>query len=390
MAAARRKDPWPPDVMAELEAGLSKGLARAYVLRGEERYFREKAIEAVTRIALAQGHELVRHDGNDPELSVPRLIDDLTAAPMFSAARCVVVRDPEAAKAPHPKLLDKRDDGSPSAFTRAVQGFLADAGRGGCVVISTKSMRADHAIAKAVKQAGGPVLSFRRLYDSPPPWEQNPDPTRTELARWLHSRARAAGVRLSLQDAAYVAAATGNDLSALDTQLDKLRHGGGAALREIVGWDSAQAPWKLSDPLLLGDLSKSISGLEALFAAGFESSGKRESDPAALANVLLGTLRNQLRQTIAGARALAAGQAPAAAAAAAGLKGGKTALEAFEKRLRARPPAEWERMFEDLGELERRTRTAAKVDVSDFVDLALRWRREQPREPRGAPAGRRR
>lgn len=383
--AARAKDPLPQEVLAGLEGRLSDALARAYLLRGEERWFRERAVARIAARAEGLGYEVSRHDGSDPDFSGARLLDDLSAVPMFAAGRCIVLREPEAAKKPQSApLLEKREDGQPSAFTAAALAWLAGEAPG-CLVISSRGMRADHALAKALVKAGGESLSFRKLYDTPPPW--NPDPSQTELAQWLLRRARELGVRLAPQDAGYVAAATGNDLAALETQLEKLRHGGGAALREIVGWDSSSAPWALVDPFLAGDLPRVLMGLQALYASGFESSGKRERAPAALAAVLLGSLRGPLRQTVVGARALAAGRSPAAAAEAAGVKGFQGAQQAFETRLRERGAPEWERMLEDLGELERRSRSGAELDHTDLVQLALRWARSaRPAGPTARPA----
>lgn len=386
--AARARNPLPQDALAGLERDLAQGMARAYLLRGEERYFRERAVAALVARATELGHEVVRHDGSDPDFDPGRLLDDLSGAPMFASGRCLVLRDPEVPKKPlSAPLLEKRADGKPSAFTAAALAWLMDPSRDGCLVLSSRGMRADHALAKAIVKAGGALLAFRKLYDSPPPW--NPDPSKTELAQWVCARARELGVRLSPQDAGYVAAATGNDLAALETQLEKLRHGGGAALREVVGWDSSAAPWALADPLLVGDLPRVLGGLQTLFASGFESGGKRERAAEALTAILLGTLRNQLRQTLVGARALAAGRSPAAAAEAAGLQGPPAAREAFAARLAARPAAQWERMLEDVGALERRTRSGAAVDQSDLVELALRWSRPPSGRAGAAPARRR-
>lgn len=377
--AARTREALPQEIFAELERALSSAPPlRAYLLRGEERYFRDRAVALIAGKASELGHEVTRHDGSDPDFAATALLDDLAGAPMFAAGRCIVLRDPEVAK--KPALLDKRPDGKPSGFTKSALQWLEDPARAGTLVVSSRGMRADHAVAKAIQKAGGALLAFRKLYDTPPAWK--PDPADTELAQWLLRRARELGVKLSPRDAGYVAAATGNDLTGLDTQLEKLRHGGDAAVREIVGWESSAAPWALAEPLLDGDLPRTLGGLQALFASGFESSGKRERSPDALAAILLGTLRNQVRQLVAGARALAGGASGKAALVAAGYKGPPRGAEAFEARVRTRPPAAWERMLEEVGELERRTRTGGTVDQTDFVELALRWSRSRAEAPR--------
>src|SRR5215207_4448349 len=100
MAAAKAKEPDPPSQLRELGASLPPAagakLARAYLLRGEERYFREKGIELVVAAAREAGLELSRHDARDPDFSAATLQDDLQAAPMFAGARCIVVRNAAA------------------------------------------------------------------------------------------------------------------------------------------------------------------------------------------------------------------------------------------------------------------------------------------------------
>ncbi|MEO2237011.1 MAG: hypothetical protein ABGW95_02035, partial [Candidatus Poseidoniia archaeon] len=87
MAAARAKkkrDPHPEEELRDLAAALKKGdPARGYVLRGEERYFRDRASKMIIEKAVAQGHQLCRHDVQDPEFSLSRLLDDLTGGALF-------------------------------------------------------------------------------------------------------------------------------------------------------------------------------------------------------------------------------------------------------------------------------------------------------------------
>ncbi len=373
MAQRKARAPWPPEQLDALERELAAGtLHPGYLLKGEERWFRDRAVERIVAAARERGLELARHDGNDPDFSLPSLLDDLGAAPMVPAGRVVVVIAPEAKK-----LTDKRADGKPSAFTSAALSFLER--KGGVLVVSSRSLRADHALAKAIRAAGGPVLDLRKLWATPPPWG-NPDPTRTELAQWVARRARELGVRLSPREAAYVAGAVGNDLAEIDSRLGSLATGGTGDLLRDVPWESAQAPWELADPILDGDLAKALVGLQSLFSAGFEDKEGRERDPAALANVLAGSLRNPLRQALSIARALEAGATEAQAGAAVG--GAPQTRQRAVARAARRPAREWERMLFDLAEVERAARSGARVDAADFFRLALRWRRA-PQTARG-------
>jgi len=373
MAAARRREPDPPTQLARLaEALRGASGTRALVLRGEERYFRERGIELALAAAAERGLEACRHDLKDPEFELARLLDDLGAQPLFAAARCVVVRNADGPTIGHERPLDKVD-GKASPLTRSALAFLgrADAGM---LVVDARTLRVDHALAKAVAGAGGVIVTCRRLWDSPPPWG-DPDPRRAELVQWLLARARERRIRLAPDDAVYLAAATGNDLSALETQLEKLHHAAGRGLRELVGWDSGGTPWRAAEELLCGDPARGLKAVEALFRAGFqdERKGRRELAPAALAAILIGSLRTAVRRAEVGARALAEGLDARAAAERLGVAKGGPAFESFEARSRARDAAGWRRIAADVAEVERKARRQPGPDASDFALLALRW-----------------
>jgi DNA polymerase III delta subunit len=379
MAKARNRDPDPPVQLRTLAQRLkTEGLPGAALLRGEERYFVERGLEMLMAAATDSGLELCRHDAQDPEFEAASLLDDLAANPMFASARCIVVRNVDAGRAGEGLL--KKVGSKPSPFTRLALSFMETQGDG-CLILTGRSIRADHALAKAIKAAGAPLLSLRKLWDTPPPW--SPDPRKVELALWVGTRSAELGLRLSPDDCAYLAAATGNDLAAIDTQLEKLRQGGPAKLREVVGWSSGGTPWKTADELLGGDLARGIAAVESLFRSGFHSDrdGKTEVNPAALGAIVLGTLRNKARQGMIGARAMAGGATPDRAAEEAGVSAQKMAREAFQAQLTLRGAAQWERVYRDVLDLERKSRTGAEVDVNDFVPLALRWQVRRTRSP---------
>lgn len=400
--AAREKEPAPPEQIAQLVRALAQGeLPRAFLVRGEERFFRTQAVDAIVTRARALEFELARHDALDPDFSLRALCDDLGGSPMFAAARCVLVRNAAglvkkesgakaeggaSASSAKGASNSKKGAGDDSPFVRAALAFLAERASPGVLVVEAESLRADSVLAKAIAAAGGTTLSLRRLWDTAPPW--SPDPMRTELVLWLQARARERGVQLKPEDALYVAAATGNDLSALDGALERLARRGGQSVRAAVGWSSAASPFQVAEDLCRGDVARSISGIEALFRGGFQDrDGTRETDFNALLAVLFGALRSKLRQTLAGALVLAAGGDLASAADAAGVAGGPRQRPEFEARLAARPAREWRVMLADLAELERASRSGRRIDANDLAVLALRWGRPQVR-PAATPAPR--
>jgi DNA polymerase III delta subunit len=375
MATRKTPEPPPPAQIAELERSLSGAspLARGYLVRGDERWFREAALSLLVEAAKRRGLEVTRHDGADPDHDLSELLSDLSAASLFAPARFVLVRNAGA--------LLKKEGESEVPFANAALAFLRGRAVLGAIAIEAESLRIDHALAKAVVASGGAVLTMRKLYDSPPPWERDPDPRKVELVQWLLSRARQKSLRLDLDHAAYVVAATGNDLSALDSALDALARRGGRGVRETVGWSGGASPFQVAEDLLCGDVASSLAGIESLFRSGMrEKDGSREVKPEALVSMLFGSLRSKLRQTLALARAAEAGSRIEIA-------GAPRSREEAEKRYSLRSSEAWQLMQADLAELERRTRTSRTVDASDLALLCLRWRRPQARIRAASAAG---
>ena len=364
--------------------GLARSLAEAselapgYVFRGDERWFREQGERAVVARAKELGCEISRHDANDPDFVLSRLLDDLSAPPMFAASRCVVVQGAAS--------LLKKAGKADAPLTHAVKAFLASS-LGGTVVLDAAGVRADQAAVKAIVAAGGTVVTCRKLFDGPPPWAAG-DARRAELVQWLVARARARGQRLSPDDAVLLAAAAGNDLYALDAQLEKLRYApnGAQAVRALAGSERAVSPWAIAEDLCRGDARRAVPALEQLFRSGFTGrDGTREVDPRSLCAVLLTAVRSKVRQALAGTRALAQGGDAAQAATAAGVGTWPKARAEFDERLRSRPAAMWPGMLAEVNALERGTRENRTLDANDFVLLALRWARPQGASG-GAPA----
>jgi hypothetical protein len=197
--------------------------------------------------------------------------------------------------------------------------------------------------------------------------------------RWIETRARELELKLSNDDAYYLACATGNDLSALDSELKGLKASGGGSVREKIAWEHGGAPWQAAEELLSGNPARALAALEALFRGGFaQKDGRSERSAAALAPMILGTLRTKARQGFTVAQGMATGMPLGAAAEQAGISG-SWQLNQFEPLLHGRTVRDWARMLEDVGELERAIRSTSGVDVNDFARLALRWRRTPQR-----------
>jgi len=362
VAKAKEDPPWVD--LARLEQALAQApIARAYALRGEERYFRERAIAALRARAEAAGFELCLHEaeGRDAsDFALARLIDDLSGGGLFAPRRFVLVRNPG-------ELL-KKVGGEDAPLVRAALAFLASPEDVGTLVLSESSLRADHALVKALVARGGLAPAFRKLWETPPPWR--PDPLGAELVQWVLVRAQELGLRLTGEQAVYVAAATGNDLAAIDDQLETLKGGGGRDLKTLVAWTTGGSPWSVADHLLAGDLPRALAGLEVLFRGGFqEKSGKRLLEPAGIASLLLGAL------TRGASAALAERSNP-------GSGGNSPGEKAARARAELRPASDWHRLLEESAALERRMKTGGGLGLDDFARLALAWSRSGPPRPK--------
>ena len=358
------KEADPREEWASFERELAAGPLRpAYVLRGAERWYRERALGRVLDAARKAELELCRHAAKGDDFKQQSLIDDLTSNAMFASARCVVIEEPEA-------LLKKSSSGDESAAARALRQFLR-AGRG-TLVLSADSLRADLAVVKELVAGGARLASFRKLYERPGPWSRDQDPRRAELCGWLVARAKEHGVALTADKALLLVHAQGNDLGALDDQLAALAAGGPNALAELSS-SGAGNPWDTADALVAGDVGRAVLALETLFRGGKQKDdGSRETNDGALVAMTLGGLRSKVRVGLAHALALERGLDPAQASEESGLSGNDHTVKAA---LEWRDAAGWRRMFDDLLEVERRARRNVSVDASDFTRLALRWSR---------------
>ena len=346
MATRTRGAAPPTEQLALFERALAPPapLVRAVLVRGEERYFRDEALRLCAAAAPARELELVRHDALDPDFRLADLLADLSSAPMFASARCIVVRNATP--------ILKKEGSLDTEFTTAALAFVAGGAVPGTLLIEAPGLRADHAVARAIVARGGPSLELRCLYSTPPAWE--PDPRKAELVQWLCQRARERRIALTVDDAVYIAEATGNDLHALVGQLERIAARGERGLRSVVSQSSGATPFAVAEWIARGEPRAALAGLEALFRGGFdEKDGSRLVDPKALANILFGSLRSKLRQTVAAARAHGAANTP--------VTGHPQARAELEARLALRSAREWEAMLEAWLALERSSRLGDSV-----------------------------
>lgn len=358
MAAKRAKDLAPDGEFTRLQGILAKGLPRAIFVRGDEAWYRQRAADAVLAQGKKAGLEICRHDTADPEFNLVRLLDDLAGGALFAGGRCVVVRGAN-------ELLRKGSRLHAPGLGKALLARLSQGGED-CVVLEGSGLRADNKVIKDARAAGAELFSFRRLWDSPPPWK--PDPREAELVQWLVRHARARKIPLTPDQAVFVVAATGNDLGALDGQLNRAAQSGGQFEQAVV-WDPGGTPWALAEFLVDGQVQRAVAGIESLFSGGFSGSdGRRESTQEALVAMLGPAVSGKGREALAEARGGSVGKdAPKP-------RGGTRGAEALAARARRRRADQWQSLVADAAALERRARSGPSVGAPDWCAFALRWR----------------
>jgi len=361
------REPDPRSELTRLERALAQGGAppRGCVLRGPEAYFRDRALRAVKEAARAAGFELCQHDAGGSDFHAPGALDDLVGGALFASKRCVVIENAE----------DRLKKDMP--LTRAVLSFLD--GDRGTVVLAARSLRADNVAVKAIAKAGGEVLTFRKFWDAPPPWEKSADPRRTELVAWVVGRARELGCRLTPERALLLTKRTGNELEVLEGALASLAAGDDPDFDVLGGETAAGSPFQVADDLVAGDTGAALAGIETLFRGGMkkDKDGTREQGTGALIAILMGTVRGRVREGLLVAEAMEGGQSLEAAFESLGMRPSPMVRRRLAEQVAARSAGTWRRMLEEALGLERRGRSGAALDAADLAELALRWRRKR-------------
>ena len=113
------REPHPAEELRRLQAGLRGGLARGYVLRGEESWYRRSALELLLATARERSHEISRHDAGDAQFDLQALHGDLLGRSLFGDARCIVLNQPA-------ELFKKQGRAESPAFALACSTMLLD------------------------------------------------------------------------------------------------------------------------------------------------------------------------------------------------------------------------------------------------------------------------
>jgi hypothetical protein len=218
---------------------------------------------------------------------------------------------------------------------------------GTLVLRSPKPLRGKGALPEeALIASGALVVDCRSPYDAPGPWDRSAAPHEHELARWVVARLRAAhGKRIALVDAHALTRTVGSDVGMLDGALRSVALYVGekdavtaADLHEATGGRREEPAWRLVDAVLDRDLPRALDLCAQAFEHGLaDPRGGVLSRPEAVFPLLVGALHASWRKTLAGAEALARGEAQEATARSLAIAPFQT--DAFLQRCRRDPEA---------------------------------------------------
>ncbi len=270
------------ELLAQVETG---SIPQVVVLSGTERFFVDRAIEALRKAVLGEGPSGFNEDVFEGKgSSAARVIDAARTLPMLASHRLVLVRGAAAlAAADLDKLADYLEAPSPSS----------------CVVLTADKLDGRTRLAKRASKLG---LS----------WEAAPLKP-GDLRGFVQREAQRHGARLLPDAGAALLDAVGNDLPALDDALERLSLYVGegasidvAAVEACVAKLRVESIWALVDAVGMRDQRTALRAAASLLA-------DREPPLRVLAMVA-----RQLRMVGRMQSALAAGEPPQEAARAAG------------------------------------------------------------------------
>lgn len=229
----------------------SASFSNAYLIYGEEGYLKEHYISQLKKKIIDPAFEsfnLHLFDGKDTEMD--DILKDAQMLPMMSEYNLVIVRD-------YPVEKTKSD-------IKLMEEFLTDVPESTVFILLYDSLSPD------VKSA-----SFKKLisaFDKAGAVVNLEKRSETDVAKLLVSGAKKRGSSIDLNNAKYLVSVSGNDMTTLLNELDKLAGfaTGSEITRQIIddmATKSLQARvYDISKAVVAGNTDKAYSVLDTLFA----------------------------------------------------------------------------------------------------------------------------
>lgn len=196
----------------KLKNRLKEGLAKAYVLYGEEGYLVEQYMRLIAKQAVGDPDDafnMHRFDGQS--LTPEQLEEAVEALPLMAERTCVTVRDMDLAA--HSERLTEIMRQMPDT---CVLVFWQ-------MTVQPDNKKGWKTVFETVEAVGGCVVAFERK-------------TTADVVKLLVSGAKRRGCTLASEDARLLTEQAGNDLNLLLRELDKLAAltNGGTITREMI------------------------------------------------------------------------------------------------------------------------------------------------------------
>jgi DNA polymerase III delta subunit len=271
---ARAASPGPGPLPAELPAVIA--------LVGDEERIKDRLLEEiVTRAGPDAARVSWNGEAGKPQSELSRLLFDLASRPLFGGCKVIVVRDGEG-------LLKRTGQGLQAALAIAAGNHL---------VLLLRALDNRTRLARQLKQRGGLIACVR------PKAEGGGGPAGSELIQAVQTEAGSLGLCLDGAVALELAGRTGNDLLLVAAELSKLKlyledrntvsvADVEALVPRSAGWDQ----FRLFQEVAGGDLKAALTRLRGMFDQGtLDRSGRRVTEPRAMAMTLLALLHNRIR-----------------------------------------------------------------------------------------------
>ncbi|MFH0944913.1 MAG: DNA polymerase III subunit delta [Planctomycetota bacterium] len=267
------------------EPAIGKKIPVVVALVGDEERSKERLLAEILERA-GQDAARISWTGEEgkPREELSRLLSDLCSRPLFGGCKVIVARDGEG------------------LLKRVGQNLIAalDAEAGNHLVLLMRSLDNRTRLARRLKKEGGLISCVRPKLDS---FGQADGAPGGDLVRALQHEARQHGLRMGGSVAVELAGRTGNDLLLAAGELEKLKlyleDEENVTIRDVeavvprsAGWDQFQ----LFQEVATGDVRRALVRLRGMFQQGtIDRTGRRVTEPRAMAMTLLALLHNRLR-----------------------------------------------------------------------------------------------
>ncbi len=352
---------------------------RWLILTGEEEFLRSEAKDVAKR-CVGDDVDLWDYDweselsGDEGRLT---LFDELRTASLFGEPKIVVIRKAS-------KFF--KDQG------KAIARFAAEEDPQAWVIFEDDSIvkRKTKKLTKplqALVDAGALIVDCGTLYSSPfgfgkPVWD-------SDLSRWVVTRAKSLGKRMSPQAAYCLHSREASGLRGIAAQLEKIVLSIGDAeevrtedIDRHMGKDVESSVFEAVDQFALGSMSETMSAIDRLFRQGIkDAKGKRTMDAQAIAMRLIAMISTRMREL---GRIFELRRDGADFDSACGQVIGRGRTFLFPKiraQISARSPKELGQVVVDLASLDRDLKSGGGHPRDLFVFFALRNLRSSAPKP---------